>query len=83
MTLIPGIIGVVGAAMILLTYALLQLGKMTAAGLWYTVINLAGSLMILYSLFYDFNLAGLIIEIVWITVSVVALVRLAVRRRRS
>ena len=59
----------VGAGMILLAYLLLQMGKMTTSGLWYTVVNLVGSLMILFSLFFDFNLPALFIEVVWITVS--------------
>lgn len=83
MTLIPSIIGMVGAGMILLAYLLLQMGKMTTEGLWYTVINLVGSLMILFSLFFDFNLPALFIEVVWISVSVVALVRLFIKRRRA
>lgn len=83
MTLIPSIIGMVGAGMILLAYLLLQMGKMTTSGLWYTVVNLVGSLMILFSLFFDFNLPALFIEVVWITVSVVALVRLFIKRRRA
>ena len=83
MTLIPSIIGMVGAGMILLAYLLLQMGKMTTEGLWYTVVNLVGSLMILFSLFFDFNLPALFIEVVWITVSVVALVRLFIKRRRT
>ncbi len=83
MTLIPSIIGMVGAGMILLAYLLLQMGKMTTEGLWYTVVNLVGSLMILFSLFFDFNLPALFIEVVWITVSVVALVRLFIKRRRA
>lgn len=83
MTLIPSIIGMAGAGMILLAYLLLQMGKMTTEGLWYTVINLVGSLMILFSLFFDFNLPALFIEVVWITVSVVALVRLFLKRRRA
>jgi len=81
MTLIPSIVGMVGAAMILLAYMLLQMGKMTTEGLWYTVVNLVGSLMILFSLFFDFNLPALFIEVVWISVSVVALVRLFMKRR--
>ncbi|HNU68979.1 MAG TPA: hypothetical protein PKG82_07485 [Myxococcota bacterium] len=83
MTLIPSIVGMVGAAMILLAYLLLQMGRMTTEGLWYTVVNLVGSLMILFSLFFDFNLPALFIEVVWISVSVVALVRLFMKRRRA
>lgn len=75
MTLIPSIVGMVGAAMILAAYLLLQIGKMTTGGWRYSALNLLGSLMILFSLFFDFNLPALFIEVVWITVSVVALVR--------
>jgi len=39
--------------------------------------------MILFSLFFDFNLPALFIEVVWISVSVVALVRLFMKRRRA
>ncbi len=83
MTLFPSIIGMIGAALILAAYALLQTGRMTTDGLWYTLINLGGSLMILFSLFFDFNLPALFIEVVWITVSVIALARLCRKRRRA
>ncbi|HNZ02995.1 MAG TPA: hypothetical protein PKK50_02515 [Myxococcota bacterium] len=83
MTILPSIIGMIGAAMILTAYLLLQIGKMTTEGLWYTIVNLVGSLMILFSLFFDFNLPALFIEVVWITVSVIALARHFARNHRN
>lgn len=83
MTLLPSFIGMVGATMILLAYVLLQNKKMTTDGIWYTLFNLIGSLLILFSLFFDFNLPSLFIEIVWITVSVMALVRYFLKKRAS
>ena len=74
-------IGNVGVAMILASYLLIQLRKMDAMALPYVVFNGLGAALILYSLVYDFNLSAVIIEIAWIIISLVGLVRIAREKR--
>lgn len=63
------IVGTIGVALIIVTYAGVQLRKMEVASLAYSALNLLGALMILVSLAYNFNLASVVIEIFWIIIS--------------
>ncbi|MEF2146237.1 MAG: hypothetical protein V3573_12395 [Desulfovibrionaceae bacterium] len=76
------IIGVTGSLLIILAYFLLQLGKMRNVSPAYSLINLLGALLILYSLCFDFNLAAAFIESVWAVISLFGLWR-AFRSRRT
>lgn len=67
------IIGVVGVSIVVFTYLLLQLERINAKGFWYSFLNALGSLMILYSLTYNWNLASVIIEFFWIAISLFGL----------
>jgi hypothetical protein len=67
---IHDIIGLIGVFLILVSYILLQLEKIRAKALSYSVINLIGAILILYSLFYNWNLASVIIESFWIIISI-------------
>ena len=68
-------IGIIGVAIILVVYYLLQVERMQSDELIYSVINLVGALLIVVSLLYSFNLASFIIEICWIAISLVGIVR--------
>ena len=49
-------VGLLGTAMILLGFALLQAGRLSGTGLFYQLLNLFGALGILVSLLGTFNL---------------------------
>lgn len=68
-------VGNVGVALILGSYLLVQIRKLEATGLTYTVANGLGALFVLYSLFFDFNLSAFIIEVAWALISVVGIIR--------
>jgi len=68
--LLFNIVGVIGVALILIAYFLLQVEKMSSRGLWYNIINLIGAIMILISLYRFWNLASFVIEIFWIAISI-------------
>jgi hypothetical protein len=69
------IIGFSGAVAILIAYFLLQAKKMSADGLAYSVLNLAGALLILFSLTYAWNLTAVFIEIVWSGISLFGIMK--------
>jgi len=71
---IHDIIGNVGVAIIIVTYMLLQLRKIKSESLFYSILNLAGSLMIIYSLFNAFNMPAFLIEFFWAIISVFGIV---------
>ena len=62
-------VGFSGAAAILLAYFLLQAKKMSPDGLVYSLLNLIGALLILFSLAYAWNLTVVFIEIIWVSIS--------------
>lgn len=63
------IIGTIGVAVIILTYVLLQIGKIKSEQLSYSLLNAAGALLILISLYYSFNLPSFIVEFFWLIIS--------------
>lgn len=68
--LIYNITGIIGVALIIITYFLLQAKKMESDQLSYPLINLVGAILIIISLTRFWNLASFIIEIFWIAISV-------------
>lgn len=69
------IIGLAGVFMVLIAYFFLQIEKMSADTITYSVLNLVGSIFILFSLCYHWNLSSFVIEIAWLAISLYGLVR--------
>jgi hypothetical protein len=69
------VIGFLGAIAILLAYFLLQAKKMSPDGLIYSVLNLVGAVLILFSLINAWNLTAVFIEIIWFGLSLVGIYR--------
>ena len=67
------VVGIVGVAIVVVTYFLLQSEKIDSKGFLYSFFNAFGSLLILYSLLYNWNLASFIIEFIWIVISLYGL----------
>ena len=68
--------GFAGVAFYILAYALLQFGLLKGSGYVYTALNLAAAILVLVSLTAHFNLYSAMIQIFWITLSVIGLARL-------
>ena len=62
-------VGFSGAISILLAYFLLQAKKMSADGLIYSLLNLIGALLILFSLAFAWNSTAVFIEVIWVSIS--------------
>ena len=75
------IVGLLGVSTVLASYLGLQAGRLQAHGLPYQVANILGSMAILISLMYNFNLSGFIIQIAWIAISVYGILRVISRKR--
>lgn len=63
------IIGVVGSAIIVISYFANQQDWLGAHDWRYSVLNLAGALMILASLYWAWNLAAAVMEGFWALIS--------------
>ena len=69
------IVGLVGVSFVVGTYFLSQLGRMDVNRPLYPALNGIGALLILFSLYYTFNTASFVIELFWLGISVVGLIR--------
>ncbi len=72
---IPDMIGMTGVTLVLTAYGLLNLNKLTSHSLVYQLMNLLGAVLLLISLCFNFNLSSVVIEVVWITFSLIGIIR--------
>lgn len=63
------IIGIMGVVLVLMAYFFLQINKLNQSAFLYSLLNFFGSVLILISLCYTWNLASGIIEICWLLIS--------------
>lgn len=63
------LVGNIGVVVLLITYLMLQLNKLSSDGLAYSVLNAVGAGLIVVSLLYDFNLSAFMIEVFWVLIS--------------
>jgi hypothetical protein len=76
--------GFVGAAIIVVAYFAMQQRWLSALDWRFPAANVVGSLLILVSLWFDWNFPSVVIEIFWALISFLGLLRsLAERRRRN
>ena len=76
-------IGNVGVFLVLLSYFLLQLERIDSSGMRYSLMNAVGAILICVSLFFNFNLSSLIIEICWLAISGYGIYRCLSKKRAS
>ena len=75
------IIGLTGVAIILVTYLLLQIEKITSTSLGYSLLNILGSALIMVSLSINWNLASAVIEAFWIMISLIGVYKYFKKRK--
>ena len=68
-------VGLLGSALVVGSYFLLQSGRLSGTGLPYQLINIAGSSCIRVSLVGGFNLSVALLQCTWIAISVFGIVR--------
>jgi len=71
---LPDLIGLTGVALLIVTYALLQLDRIDPKGFWYSFNNLMVAILVTVSLVYTPNLASIVIEIFWFLISLYGVV---------
>ena len=70
---LPDLIGLTGVALLIVTYALLQLDRIDPKGFWYSFNNMMVAILVTVSLVYTPNLASIVIEFFWFIISVYGL----------
>jgi len=71
----PDVIGNIGVAFLIGTYAALTTGKIDANGWVYPLLNLIAALLLTVSLCFNPNLSSLVIEFFWSIISIIGLYR--------
>ena len=79
---IPDILGSIGAFTIVAAYMALQIEKIRSDQLLYSLLNLIGAALILFSLYFKFNLSAFLIEIFWVFISLYGIWK-CIRHTRS
>ena len=67
------ILGTVGVAVIILTYVLLQLGRVRSDQLSSSLLNAGGASLILVSLYFSFNFPAFVVEFFWLLISLLGI----------
>lgn len=69
------LVGNIGVVVLMITYLMLQLNKLSSNGLAYSLLNAIGAGFIIISLLVNFNLSAFIIEVFWVLISFVGIYR--------
>ena len=72
---IPNLVGLLGVALIVLIYFLIQIERVSADRLIYSVGNGLGAALILVSLLFEFNLPSFVFESIWLAISLYGIVK--------
>ena len=75
--------GFVGVFLIVIAYLLLQLDKLPSSSLTFSLLNAAGSLLIILSLLFKFNASAFLIEVFWFLISLLGLSKWLIARKKS
>lgn len=76
---IANIVGILGGILIVAAYAYANVANPVRL-LPYNLVNLAGALLLTLSLMVHFNLASLLLEIVWMAIAIYGIVK-ALRKK--
>ena len=69
------LLGNIGVIVLMVTYLMLQLNKLSSDALAYSVLNAVGAGLIVISLTSNFNLSALLVEVFWVLISCVGIYR--------
>lgn len=80
---LPDLVGILGVFIIIVAYMLLQLEKMDAKDLSFSILNTLGALLIIISLMYDWNLASFLMESIWMLISLYGILKYYKLKKRE
>ena len=69
-------VGLIGVGSILIAYFFLSTGRWKSDGFIFQFLNFLGAWLILFSLYFHWNLSSVVIEIAWIAISVLGMWRI-------
>jgi len=69
-------VGIGGVILLLVAYFGISTGRLSGDNIAYQLLNLAGAWLILFSLYFSWNTASVLIEIAWIIISIIGTFRI-------
>jgi hypothetical protein len=82
-TNLPTLVGLIGVGLIVVAYYLLQAHFLKIEHLLFSILNAVSSLMVLYSLFYEWNTPAVLIECFWLGISSYGIIKVLIKKKRS
>jgi hypothetical protein len=76
-------VGIIGVVLTIVAYYLINTNKVSAHNFSYVWLNLIGATLLLYSLCFHWNLACVLIEVAWISISLIGLYRAIVMNQQK
>ena len=73
------LVGNLGVLLIVGSYFWMQLGRISGQSMIYSLVNSVGAAFILVSLYFNFNLSAVVIELFWLAISLMGAVRMWVK----
>ena len=73
------VLGSIGVTVIVITYVLLQTGRIRSEDVTYSSLNALGAALILISLYFSFNFPSFIVEFFWLLISLYGIGKYFVR----
>jgi hypothetical protein len=80
--LFSDVIGIIGVGLVVSSFFLLQAEKFTPSSWGYLLFNLFGAMMLLFSLFHTWNLASVIIECLWLSITTYGIIKFKILRKK-
>lgn len=69
-------VGLIGVVFMLIAYFLINTGKMSVKQLSYQLLNFFGSGLVLFSLYFSWNMSAAVIESVWLLISMLGIYKI-------
>lgn len=79
---LPDVVGLIGVICYQIAYAGLQLGRFSQRDARYIGLNILGPGCLLFSLFFYFNLASFVTQVLWMCLTILGLAKIWGERRK-
>lgn len=76
------VVGIIGVSLIVVSYFLLQTQRIESSRLLYSVLNAVGALLVIFSLYFNFNFSAFVVEFFWLLISFYGIVRALLSRNK-
>jgi hypothetical protein len=76
-------VGIIGVILILIAYYLLSVGSWIADSMKFQFLNFLGAWLMLYSLYFHWNIASVVIEIAWVAISIIGMYRAMAFKKKA